>query len=146
GGGHAVDAALRAPLGPAFLRRARRGQRAGLVDEAEGVEARIMLLDPRQRRLGHLDRRELAGAIEVDEFDGGQQSGILAHRWLLGRKAGTWGAGRRNEAHDSCHKQRRIVEGIAAGLNSVIAMTTEAFTPARRRLSLLAVNLCVLGV
>ena len=29
---------------------------------------------------------------------------------------------------------------------SAIAMETETFTPGRRRLSLLAVNLCVLGV
>jgi hypothetical protein len=39
-----------------------------------------MLLDPLERGLGRLHRRELAGAIEFDEFDGGQQSGILAHR------------------------------------------------------------------
>jgi len=47
---------------------------------------------------------------------------------------------------NSCHKECRIVEGVAARLKSAIAMEIEALTPGRRRLSLLAVNLCVLGV
>lgn len=50
------------------------------------------------------------------------------------------------DVRNSCHKECRIVEGVAARLKSAIAMEIEALTPGRRRLSLLAVNLCVLGV
>ena len=57
------------------------------------------------------------------------------------------GAGKSGcDVHNSCHKECRIVEGVAARLKSAIAMEIEALTPGRRRLSLLAVNLCVLGV
>ncbi len=64
---HAVDQALRRPLDPARLRFPRRGDRAFGIDEDKRIELGLEALEPGQRRLCRLDRRQRLAAIGVDE-------------------------------------------------------------------------------
>src|SRR5262245_515700 len=62
GDGDAVQRAESSPIDDGLFRRAGLGQRLLRIDEAEAVELRIDLLDPRQRVVHQVHRRQLAPA------------------------------------------------------------------------------------
>ncbi len=64
---HAVDETAWLPLRPARLRLARRRERPLDIDEDESIELGLQAFEPRERRIGRLDRRERLAAIGLDQ-------------------------------------------------------------------------------
>ena len=76
-----------APL-PALLFRfhlPRRGERLLRDDRDEGVERRVVLLDPRQARLRQLDRRGALAADQIDGFLEGERGHVRGGQLRHGR-------------------------------------------------------------
>jgi hypothetical protein len=69
---------------PAHLRCARRGERLVEIGVGEAVDARIDPLGPRDLRLEHLDRRDLAGGVERKQFGRRKVAQVVA---CLGERA-----------------------------------------------------------